>query len=698
MRTWIGRLGILALAAFTGCSSNSDEGPSAPAPVSQTLSDGVQVQVDGAGAIRLVAGEQDIQLTSASGAPTVRRFDAIADGLFSIWEFSRENEEVFPLRRVAAGASSAEAVELKWAQGDVRGTVTVTPHRPGTTRVVFEATGLADATSLAIPLACDPGATFFGFGAQYESTDQRGEVFDLFVSEQGIGRKPDLPAKGVNGGRHTTYFPMPYFVDARGFGVLAMTDHRVRVDLCSTDADVAWVEVIDGAPLELLVFHGPTPKDVIEQLSEEVGRPASPPDWAYELWIGAQGGRDAVLAEADALEAADIPVGALWVQDWTGQRDNIGGGSGVQYRWVEDKEFYPDLAGMIDELGSRGYRFLAYANPFVDPNLDHYDEMDANGWLIQDEEGESYLHVAPIAGASHPELLDDGARDYVRGHLERMVTELGIDGWMADFGEWVPLDVVPADGSDPIAYHNRYPVLWHTVNREAMEAARPDGDWVLFARSGWTGVHAVSQIHWIGDQEATWDEHDGLPTVVPAMVNLGLSGIPYVTHDIAGFSGGPSTKELFQRWTELGAFTPVMRTHEGNNKDENWSWEKDTETTEHFRRFARIHQALVPEIRGFAAEAAASSVPIVRHLMLEFPDDVESRGVDDQFMLGEALLVAPVVKQGATTRELYLPPGTWYHVWTGDSYEGGQRVQVDAPIGSPPVFSLGQDRPDLRGI
>lgn len=691
-------LPVVCLSLAAACGSDTEDTSPGPAPLSQTLSDGVTVDVDAQGAISLRINERSIPLLTAQASPTAHSFQDNADGFLGIWEFWREEESSRALRRVPGGSSSSDAVVVAVAGEGASGTITIAPERPGATRLVFELTSTDGITSLALPMACDDAASFHGFGGQYEASDQRGDAFDLFVSEQGIGRNPNLPAKGLNGGEHTTYFPMPYYLDARGFGVLVRTDHRVHVDLCGADTDVAWLEVIDDAPLELVVFHGPTPKDVIRQLSDEVGRPASPPDWAYELWIGAQGGRDAVLAEADALEAAGIPARALWVQDWTGQRPNVGGGWGVQYRWREDEAYYPDLAGMIATLAARGYRFLAYANPFVDPNLEHYDEMSASGFLIRDATGESYLHSAPNGGASHPELSDLAARGYVRSELQRMVTDLGIDGWMADFGEWVPLDVVPADGSEPVAYHNRYPVLWHGVNREAMEAARPDGDWVLFARSGWTGVHAVSMIHWVGDQEATWDPHDGLPTVVTAMLNLGLSGIPYVTHDIAGFSGGPSTKELFQRWTELGAFTPIMRTHEGNNKDENWSWETDAETTEHFRRFARVHEALVPEIRGFAQEAASSSVPIVRHLMLEFPSDAMSRTIDDQFMLGDALLVAPVVVEGAEKRSVYLPPGTWFHVWTGTAYEGGNTVEVDAPIGSPPVFALGQDRTDLRAI
>jgi alpha-glucosidase len=279
-----------------------------------------------------------------------------------------------------------------------------------------------------------------------------------------------------------------------------------------------------------------------------------------------------------------------------------------------------------------------------------------------------------------------------------MVQELGMDGFMADFGEWAPLDSVYSDGSDPRGAHNLFPVWWHRTWRQAIDAVRPGGDWVVITRSGWTGVQAHAQIFWVGDQEADFLPTDGLPTVVPAMINLGLSGIPVATHDIAGFSGGPSTKELFMRWTELGAFTPVMRTHDGNDKLENWKWSRDAETTTHFRRFARIHVALAPELAMWALQGAQSSLPMVRHLMLEFPEDPTSREISDQYMLGDAFLVAPVVTAGATSRDVYLPPGQWFHLWTGQMYEGGQAITIDAPIGSPPVFSRGVDRPALRAI
>ncbi len=705
---------ILVLAvALAACSGDDDGDNVAQQPR-------VEVQIDLAGGVTFLVDGRET-LSTAGTAPELRTFSVITRSLVGHWEFSREDEVVTPLAVVNDIRQTSDRAEIDFASADgsARATLTVTHPDPGRTSLMRLAVAAGPGvgnpsavSSLALPLRCDAESEFHGFGGQYGKTDQRGEAFRLFVSEQGLGRKPDQPIIPINGSPYTTYFPMPYFVDPRGFGALVRTDQRVQVDLCKSNPDAAWFEVISGEPLEMLVFHGPTAANVIEQLGSEVGRPKAPPEWAYDLWIGAQAGTTetvlgagsaAIRAEVEALRGADIPVGALWVQDWSGIRVNFDGGSGVQYRWEADDVLYPDLADMIAEFRADGIRFLSYANPFIDRDrgFRFYREMNERGFLIHNPAGETYDFLAPNGNSSLPDLTNPDAREYVKSYLRKMVVDYGMDGWMADFGEWAPTDAVYFDGSDPVARHNLYPVDWSSIQREVMDEVRPDGDWAVFARSGFTGVHEYSMIHWIGDQETDWSETDGLPTVVPAMLNLSLSGIPFVTHDIAGFSGTiapASTKELYQRWTELGAFTPIMRTHEGARKQLNWSWEKDDETTSHFRRFARIHASLKPDLIELAATAAKTSMPIVRHLMLEFPEDARSHEISDQFMLGSDLLVAPVITEGATDKTLYLPPGHWYHVWSGDMYTGGGDITIAAPIGEPPVFSRERDRPDLRSI
>ncbi len=639
-------------------------------------------------------------VTAPDRGPIARTFTTRIEATTGIPAFRRGEEETQEMPPFGIPELSQEGeLSIPYAlESGPSGTLRIRVERE-TLRYSFALAEGNEANSIAMPFACpDASGGFYGFGEQYNGTNQRGEAFDLIVGEQGISRTGGV-GRGLTGDAHTTYFPMPYWLDPRGFGVLFHTDRRTLVDLCTTDEDIAWIEVESGAPLEWTVFTGPTPLDVVEQLSAVVGRPAPLPDWAFGLWVAAQGGRDAVLAEADALEAADIDASALWVQDWTGIRMNLGGGFGVEYRWEADDELYPELPQMVADLRERGYRFLAYANPFIATELEnHFPEMAANGLLIQNSDGEPYEFFAPNGTSSHADLTNEAARDYVRDALVSMINTYGFDGWMHDFAEWTPFDAVLSDGSDAHAFRNRYPEFWQQLAREAMEIARPDGDFVYFARSGWTGVQGAAQLHWAGDQQADFTVEDGLPTVVPALLNMGISGQPHVTHDIAGFSGGPSTKELFLRWTELGAFTPVMRTHEGDDKLENWSWERDEETTAHFRRFARVHDALSPLFRRLADEAQESSAPILRHLLFHYPEDQEACAVSDQFLIGDELLVAPVTAAGATSRSVYLPEGTWFDVWTGEELQGPMRVDREAPIGQPPVFSRDMDRTDLRAI
>ncbi len=672
------------------------------------LRPGVVVVVTPTGAATLEVDARDT-LTLADVGPIVRRFEERYVGAGGIWEVTRTNPSESRLERFEGASQDESGVTLQWSSsdGNARGRVVFSNHGQadladaGT--VITFTLDEGEADGLALPIRCDAEGSFHGFGGQYNQSDQRGEAFRLMVSEQGIGRDPSVVESGpffLEGDEHTTYFPMAWYLDVRGFGVLFETPRSVEVDLCASDPELAWFEVTSGEPLRAELYSGPTPAEVVEQLGRKVGRPASPPAWAFMPWIAAQGGRDEVLADLATLESAGIPFGALWVQDWTGIRMNLDGGFGVNYRWLPDEDLYPDLAGLIDIVHQGGHKFLSYANPFVPNNLDHFGPMSDMDLLVEDPNspGQPYLTTCPSGLCATPDLTNEATRTYIKGFLSDMVEIYGMDGWMADFSEWLPHDGLLSDGSSALDRHNTYPIEWQRLTREVFDELRPDGDWAMFARAGWPGVHAVAQLHWIGDQEADWSSFDGLPTVVPAMTNLGLSGVPITTHDIAGFSGGPSTKELYMRWTELGAFTPIMRTHDGNDKENNWSWERDAETSDHFRRFALIHELLAPELEAFAAEAATSSMPLVRHLMLAFPDDPMVWNISDQYMLGDKLLVAPVTVEGASSRELYLPAGSWFDVWTGEMHEGGQTITVDAPIGSPPVFNLGEDRSDLRAV
>jgi alpha-glucosidase (family GH31 glycosyl hydrolase) len=196
-------------------------------------------------------------------------------------------------------------------------------------------------------------------------------------------------------------------------------------------------------------------------------------------------------------------------------------------------------------------------------------------------------------------------------------------------------------------------------------------------------------VWWPGDQQTDWGQDDGLPTVIPVGLGVSLAGISTYGSDIAGYqdlNSPASTKELFFRWAELGAFSPVMRTHHGSYPNLNWSFDKDADTLAHWTRYAKMHIALAPYLRTLAQSAHDTGVSILRPLAVQFPSDLPSWPVADEYMLGPGLLVAPVVSQGATSRNVYLPPGNWYPWLQGAKVSGGT-LMVNAAMTDIPIFA-----------
>ena len=215
---------------------------------------------------------------------------------------------------------------------------------------------------------------------------------------------------------------------------------------------------------------------------------------------------------------------------------------------------------------------------------------------------------------------------------------------------------------------------------------------LFFVRSAYLGSQPLVSVIWAGDQQTDFTAGDGLKSVIPMGIGLGVTGFPYYGHDIAGYMSQltqPTTRELFYRWVSLGALSPVMRTHHGKSAAENWNWETDAETTAHFARWADLHIRLYPYLYGLAAQAADSGLPMMRALALEYPDWDLAWSIRDQFLLGDRILVAPVVEAGATSRTVDLPEGSWYPLLGGDSQTigaGGDAITVDAPVEECPAF------------
>ncbi|HEY3352344.1 MAG TPA: TIM-barrel domain-containing protein [Polyangia bacterium] len=552
------------------------------------------------------------------------------------------------------------------------------------------------ATSIKLHLQCRPRDRFLGFGEQYETIDHRGEAFTLWSSEQGIGRDP-ARAGLLNGDPWTTYFPVPFFLDpGQGFGLCVDTDARVQVDLCQSDAAEYALTADEPSAVSLHLYTGPTVGDVLRAFTVRQGRSRPAPRWAVAgAWLGVQGGPERVRAAVQTARDAQAAVSAVWVQDWIGRTDLGGGLTDIKYHWTADPTLYPDLPGLIAELHAGGIRFLGYFNPFVLPTYDQWTDAVAQGYLPRDPTGAPYELVISTFTGSLVDLTNPAAVGWFQD-FARAALAMGQDGWMGDFGEGLPYDAVLSSG-DARFEHNRYPSRWHGTWKDLL-----DDDKVVFTRSGWLGEGHVAQVVWAGDQTTDWSAYDGLPTVVPALISLGLAGIGFVTHDVAGYfsspSIAPSTKELYLRWLELAAFTPIFRTHEGLATGLNWTWSSDAETLAAFARWTRVHAALTDTFMQLSLEHQQSGMPIVRALGLMVPDDDRAVTTADQFLIGDDLLVAPVTQPGAVSRVVYFPAGRWISVWDpAETFDGPAEATIAAPLGRPAVFSR-SGRADLAAI
>jgi alpha-glucosidase len=540
-------------------------------------------------------------------------------------------------------------------------------------------------------LRCDEDDHFLGFGAQTWGTDARGESIPIWVQEQGIGK--DLSTDDplglwyLKGRRHSSYMPMPEFLSRRGYFAVAETDRLATFAMCSERQDVVRMQL--EMPVKVHLFFGPSPRAALERKAARFGRPRVPPDFAFAPWNDAIYGSAEVRRVAAKLREKGAPSSVIWTEDWRGGGPDpvVPDGYTLKERYDVDRSLYPDFEQVAADLHASGFKWLVYFNTFMFPKeLDEWN--DVRGFAIK-KGGTPYMFgSASLTEASMLDLTSQGGRDWVVGKMKKAL-EQGADGWMGDFSEWLPTDAELASGS-ALDLHARYPLMWQDAQRAALDAVAAEREKINFVRTGWFGTPEKADVFWAGDQSTDFAVDDGLPTILPMGIGAGLAGISTFGHDVAGYNAlntSPPTKELFFRWTELGAWTPVMRTHHGTVPKRSVSWETDDETIAHWVRYTKQHVALAPYFIGLTKVAHDTGVPIWRSLAFMYPDDAASWPIADEVMVGDGVLVAPIQAASTTTREVYLPKDRWYPWAGGAAIDGGRKVPVDAPLGEIPVFA-----------
>ena len=561
---------------------------------------------------------------------------------------------------------------------------------PGASRLTVRT--LTGHDRVTIDFTLDEEDVLWGGGEQMSYLPLSGRRFPIWTSEPGVGREPGTPltdqasADGsfAGGDYWTTNYPEPTVLCSGGWAL-----SLANAEYCELDATEArrlrihvWSDEVD-----IDLFEG-KPADLTRQLGTRFGPRHALPEWALGgAVVGLKQG-EASFARLEALIEAGAAVSGLWCEDWCGIRETSFGRR-LFWDWQWNAERYPDLPARIAALKARGIRFLGYVNPYLAVDGPLYPEAAARGFfakcLDSDEPyavdfGEFYAGVVDF---TNPAAADWFAEEVIG---KRML-DFGLDGWMADFGEYLPTDLRLHSG-DPMQEHNRWPVRWAEVNARAVASRGRTGDVLWFMRAGHTGVQAHCPLLWAGDQSVDFSRHDGIGTVITAALSSGLVGNAFSHSDVGGYTslfGNVRTEELILRWYELGAFSPVFRTHEGNRPDDNLQIDSTPALIEGFVRWSGVHEHLAPYVRHLVAEAQATGLPAQRALFLHYPDDRETFTIQDQYLYGADMMVAPVIEAGAEARRVYLPQGAWRHVWSGQDFAPGWH-DVPAPIGQPPVF------------
>ena len=546
---------------------------------------------------------------------------------------------------------------------------------------------------LTVDLMAQPGERVWGGGEQMSYLCLNGRRFPIWTSEPGVGRDKDreltqiMDREGMAGGDYwTTNYPQPTFLSSHHYAChLTSTAYAV---LDFADRHVNRVEWWEGRGRIEFSFAD-TLLELVGILSGRFGRQPKLPGWAID---GAIIGLKQGVQSFDRLQRirdAGAAVSGLWCEDWVGIREtSFGRRLFWDWRWSAAR--YPDLPDRIAQLRAEGIRFLGYVNPYLAIDGGLFGEAREQGLLaLRQDSDEPYVVDFGEFDCGIVDFTNPAAAAWF---ADRVIGRemLGVDmaGWMADFGEYLPTDLRLHDGSDPMLAHNRWPVLWAEVNARAIAAKGLTGEALFFMRAGHSGVQAHCPLLWAGDQCVDFSRHDGIGTVITAALSAGLVGNAYSHSDVGGYTslhGLVRTADLLKRWAELGAFSPVMRTHEGNRPDDNLQVDSTPDILHHFAAMTRVHAALAPYLRSLCDEAADHGVPLQRPLFLHYPTDA-CFPCEDQYLLGPDLLVAPILHEGRAEREVLIPAGdAWIHVWTGDVLAAG-RSKVAAPFGAPPVF------------
>ena len=505
-----------------------------------------------------------------------------------------------------------------------------------------------------------------------------GERFDSLVRN---GRTVDFHNKDAVGTTsRRAYVNIPFYISTKGYGLFLNSGARTSWDIATEDCSSLQFSAADNQ-MEYFVIQGDSPKDIIKSYCTLTGFSPLPPLWSFGLWMSRNSytSWETVFDVAKKLRQNDIPCDVIHLDTAWFKKD-----------WDCDLKFsrerFPNPEENIAKLKKDGFRISLWQYNFIPPNEGntHYSEAVQNGYLAKNEKGEPYRLPEECKGSWTKDVIIDfsnpDARKWYGDKIYGLI-KTGASAIKTDFGEGIPEEAIYS-GVEGRFFHNLYSLVYnHTVFNASKKAS---GENLVWARSGTAGSQRYP-IHWGGDSQCSFQ---ALAATLRGALSMGISGIPFFSHDIGGFLGMPSD-ELYVRWAQLGMFSSHARCHGAGDTTHREPWAFSEEACDIFRYYDKIRYSLIPYIYEQAEKCTKTGLPMMRALYLEYPEDRNVFHIDDEYMFGDSILVAPVLTplEKSRVRKLYLPKGVWTDFFTGEEINStGMWIQKPVDLKTMPLY------------
>jgi alpha-D-xyloside xylohydrolase len=489
------------------------------------------------------------------------------------------------------------------------------------------------------------GETIYGLGEKFTAFVKNGQSTEIW-NEDG-GTASDQAYKNI-----------PFYLSSRGYGVLVNNPGRVSFEIGSEVVNAVQFSV-PGELIDYYIIAGGALKDVIRNYTALTGRPALPPAWSFGLWLSTSFTTDydekTVNRFIGGMAERKIPLhvfhfDCFWMK----------GCQWVDFSW--DKEQFPEPAEMLRRLHEKGLKICVWINPYIAQKSPLFDEGMAKGFLLKRPNGDVWQWDRWQPGMGIVDFTNPAAAAWYRDKLKALL-DMGVDCFKTDFGERIPADAVYYNGADPEGMHNYYSYLYNKTVFELLEEVRGKGEALVFARSAALGCQRFP-VHWGGDCAASYES---MAETLRGGLSLALTGFGFWSHDISGFES-TATEDLFKRWSAFGLLSSHSRLH--GNQSYRVPWNFDQEACDVLRFFTEFKCRLMPYLWSKAVESHTGGIPMMRAMILEFPDDPGCAYLDRQYMLGDVLLAAPVFDAGGEA-SYYLPAGNWTNIFDNRVIAGG---------------------------